>query len=148
MKVFGKFINWYFGRSALPYWCIMIFDLMVCFLSGVFIVWLRHPASDVLAAWPQLMHTLGLFAVLNFISFRVFHTYSGILRYSQFVDLMRVTNACVLSMLLAFYVEKRIKCEFLFYRLNKSAIFATVDSDTKIKIEVYNSIIFLHNVKK
>lgn len=102
MKVFGKFINWYFGRSAFPYWCIMIFDLMVCFLSGVFIVWLRHPASDMLAAWPQLMHTLGLFAVLNFISFRVFHTYSGILRYSQFIDLMRVTNACVLSMLLAF----------------------------------------------
>ena len=102
MKVFGKFFNWYFGRGALPYWCIMIFDLMVCFLSGVFIVWLRHPASDVLAAWPQLMHTLGLFAVLNFISFRVFHTYSGILRYSQFVDLMRVTKACVLSMLLAF----------------------------------------------
>ena len=102
MKVFGKFFNWYFGRGALPYWCIMIFDLMVCFLSGVFIIWLRHPASDVLAAWPQLMHTLGLFAVLNFISFRVFHTYSGILRYSQFIDLMRVTNACVLSMLLAF----------------------------------------------
>lgn len=102
MKVFGKFFNWYFGRGALPYWCIMIFDLMVCFLSGVFIVWLRHSASDVLAAWPQLMHTLGLFAVLNFISFRVFHTYSGILRYSQFIDLMRVTNACVLSMLLAF----------------------------------------------
>ena len=102
MKVFGKFFNWYFGRSALPYWCIMIFDLMVCFLSGVFIVWLRHPASDMLAAWPQLMHTLGIFAVLNFISFRVFHTYSGILRYSQFIDLMRVTNACVLSMLLAF----------------------------------------------
>lgn len=102
MKVFGKFFNWYFGRGALPYWCIMIFDLMVCFLSGVFIVWLRHPASDVLAACPQLMHTLGIFAVLNFISFRVFHTYSGILRYSQFIDLMRVTNACVLSMLLAF----------------------------------------------
>lgn len=102
MKVFGKFFNWYFGRGALPYWCIMIFDLMVCFLSGVFIVWLRHPASDVLAAWPQLMHTFGIFAILNFISFRVFHTYSGLLRYSQFVDLMRVTNACVLSMLLAF----------------------------------------------
>lgn len=102
MKVFGKFFNWYFGRSALPYWCIMIFDLMVCFLSGVFIVWLLHPAADVLAEWPQLMHTFGLFAVLNFISFRVFHTYSGILRYSQFIDLMRVTNACVLSMLLAF----------------------------------------------
>ncbi len=102
MKVFGKFFNWYFGRGALPYWCIMIFDLMVCFLSGVFIVWLRHPASDVLAAWPQLMYTFGIFAILNFISFRVFHTYSGILRYSQFVDLMRVTNACVLSMLLAF----------------------------------------------
>lgn len=102
MKVFGKFFNWYFGRGALPYWCIMIFDLMVCFLSGVFIVWLRHPASDVMAAWPQLMHTFGIFAILNFISFRVFHTYSGILRYSQFVDLMRVTNACVLSMLLAF----------------------------------------------
>lgn len=47
-----------------------------------------------------------------------------------------------------FFVKKRIKCEFLFMCRIKIAIFATVDSDTKIKIEVYNSIIFLHNVKK
>lgn len=41
---------------------------------------------------------------------------------------------------------KENKMRISFYRLNKSAIFGTVDSDAKIKIEVYNSII--HNVKK
>lgn len=101
MKILSKIFNWYFGRNALPYWCIVVFDLVLCFLSGLFIMWLRHPAIEMLKVWPVLFHTFGAFAILNLLSFRIFHTYSGILRYSQFIDLMRVTYASLLSMALA-----------------------------------------------
>ena len=101
MKLFSSFFNWYFGRNALPYWCIVVFDFVLCLLGGVFIMWLRHPLSEMLSDMPQLFHTFLAFGVANLIGFRVFHTYSGILRYSQFIDLLRVLYASLLSMVLA-----------------------------------------------
>ena len=64
-------------------------------------MWLRHPLSEMLSDMPQLFHTFLAFGVANLIGFRVFHTYSGILRYSQFIDLLRVLYASLLSMVLA-----------------------------------------------
>ena len=101
MKLFSTFFNWYFGRNALPYWCIVIFDVLLCLFGGMFVMWLRHPMSEMLGNMPQLMHTFLVFGVANLIGFRAFHTYSGILRYSQFDDLLRVLYASVLSMVLA-----------------------------------------------
>ena len=101
MKIFNKFFSWYFGRVALPYWCIIIFDTVLCFLGGLFILWLRQPASAMLHVWPALSHTFLVYAVLNLVGFKTFHTYSGILRYSQFVDLLRVIYASALSFVLA-----------------------------------------------
>ncbi len=101
MKIFNKFFSWYFGRVALPYWCIIIFDTVLCFLGGLFILWLRQPASAMLHIWPALSHTFLVYAVLNLVGFKTFHTYSGILRYSQFVDLLRVIYASALSFVLA-----------------------------------------------
>ena len=46
-------------------------------------------------------HVLLLFVVLSWISMRIFSTYSGIIRYSSFVDLRRVTFANTLSLILA-----------------------------------------------
>ena len=101
MKIFNKLFSWYFGRVALPYWCIIIFDTVLCFLGGLFILWLRQPASAMLHVWPALSHTFLVYAVLNLVGFKTFHTYSGILRYSQFVDLLRVIYASALSFVLA-----------------------------------------------
>ena len=101
MKLLRNVFNWYFGKNALPYWCIVIFDVMLCFFGGMFITWLRHPLSEMMQHWPMLCHSFVAFAVCNLISFRVFHTYSGILRFSQFVDLLRVTYANILSLALA-----------------------------------------------
>ena len=94
--------NWYFGRNALPYWCIVAFDILLCFLGALFIVWVRHPSLPMLVEGPQLLNTLIVFAVCNAVGFRVFHTYSGILRYSQIDDLVQVTYAGCLSFILAF----------------------------------------------
>ncbi len=101
MKIFNRFFSWYFGRVALPYWCIIIFDLAVCFVGGLFVLWLRQSASTMLHVWPALMHSFLVYAVLNLVGFKAFHTYSGILRYSQFVDLLRVIYASALSFVLA-----------------------------------------------
>ena len=102
MKLFGKLFNWYFGKRALPYWCIVLFDLLVCFVGGLFILWLRHPIMDFVEYWPQLLRTYTVYAFVNLIGFKVFHTYSGVLRYSQFTDLLRVMYAGVLSFVLAY----------------------------------------------
>ena len=101
MKLFSSFFNWYFGRNALPYWCIVIFDFLLCFFGALFVMWLRHPLTSLLPHTTELTHTLLAFGVANLIGFRMFHTYSGILRYAQFVDLLRVLYASLFSMVLA-----------------------------------------------
>ena len=48
MKLFSSFFNWYFGRNVLPYWCIVIFDFLLCFFGAAFVMWLRHPLTELL----------------------------------------------------------------------------------------------------
>lgn len=100
MKFLTNFFNWYFGKKKLPYWCIIIFDIILCFLSGFLVFWLRSydiKAEDHL----PLFSTFCAFAAINLIGFRLFHTYSGILRYSQFIDLLKVLYASAFSFILA-----------------------------------------------
>ena len=96
-----NFFNWYFGRNALPYWSIVIFDALTCFFGGLFIMWLRHPLTEMLSVWPLILHSFIVFTFFNVIGFRLFHTYSGILRYSQFIDLLRVCYANMFGLALA-----------------------------------------------
>ena len=44
-----------------------------------------------------LTYTLLLYMVFNVLGFRVFHTYSGVIRYSSFIDLQRVGYAMALA---------------------------------------------------
>ena len=44
-----------------------------------------------------LTYTLLLYMVFNILGFRVFHTYSGVIRYSSFIDLQRVGYAMALA---------------------------------------------------
>lgn len=127
MKVFSRFCNWYFGSKALPYWCVVAFDVLVCFFGGLFVMWLRHSATEIIVEWPTLFHTLLVFLVANLIGFRVFHTYSGILRYSQFVDLMRVVYASILSFVIAFVFNElviRLGWTDMFYALTGRMVVA------------------------
>ena len=101
MTLLRNFFNWYFGRNALPYWSIVIFDTLTCFFGGLFIMWLRHPLTELLSEWPLLLHSFIAFGLFNVIGFRLFHTYSGILRYSQFIDLLRVCYANMFALALA-----------------------------------------------
>ena len=102
MKILGKIFNWYFGRTALPYWCIVVLDAFICFFGGLIMMWGRHPASEMLNHGPALIHTFLILTLTNIIGSKVFHTYSCILRYSQFIDLLRVIYSSILAFVIGF----------------------------------------------
>lgn len=102
MKYLDKIINWYFNKRALPFWGILLIDNVIVFCSfiGLFLYFNQDPRT-----FESLLQvTINILYLLIFfnISFRVFHTYSGILRYSSFVDLVKVGNAMVCSGLMCY----------------------------------------------
>ena len=87
---FDKILNWYFTKNALPYWCILLIDCAVLGVSGLMVYWFFHDSDILLTNLYPLLNTLVCFIVLTLVGFRIFHTYSGFMRYSSFVDLVRV----------------------------------------------------------
>ena len=87
---FDKILNWYFTKNALPYWCILLIDCAVLSVSGLMVYWFFHDSDILLTNLYPLLNTLVCFIVLTLVGFRIFHTYSGFMRYSSFVDLVRV----------------------------------------------------------
>lgn len=98
---FDKILNWYFTKNSLPYWCILFIDCAIIICSG-FIVYLLFRSIDILLLNAiRLMNTMLIFTAVSVIGFRIFHTYSGFMRYASFVDLMRVTYCNLVNLALA-----------------------------------------------
>lgn len=87
MNPFFKLFYWYFSRKALPYWCVFILDCLIVFLSGLVIYVLNNGLLHSLQSLGLLTCTLGVYLLFYIIGFRWFRTYSGIIRYSSFIDL-------------------------------------------------------------
>ena len=51
------------------------------------------------------MNTMLIFTVVSVIGFRIFHTYSGFMRYASFIDLMRVTYGNIVNVALALVAD-------------------------------------------
>lgn len=101
MKVIEKLWNWYLSANALPYWVILAIDIFICYFSGLFVFWLYSHGA---LAWSYIAlfsKTILIYMIFNLIGFRIFHTYSGIIRYSSFVDLQRVGLAMLSSLIVA-----------------------------------------------
>ena len=96
-----EILNWYFTKKALPYWSVLLLDCLICFVSGIFVLLLFTSASSLLSHFGAASRTIIVYMVFNLIGFRVFHTYSGVVRYSSFVDLRRVAYAMLLSCVIA-----------------------------------------------
>ena len=105
MNPLNKIFNWYFNKNALPFWCIFILDGIILFLSGLISHAVFNYGLLIDGRFGMLMNTILLFVVLSFIGTRVFYTYSGILRYSSFVDLQRVAYANGLSLVIVLTVH-------------------------------------------
>ena len=102
---FDKILNWYFTKNSLPYWCIFIIDCATVVFSGLLTYSIFHHAIDLFENFFQIINTLMIFVLLSIPCFRLFHTYSGFMRYSSFVDLMRVVYCNSLTLVLALLAE-------------------------------------------
>ena len=102
MNIFSRIINWYFSRNALPYWCILVIDYTIIILSGLLGYYLLRGGDALSQNFWGIIKELLFLLIPYTITFRLFHTYSGIFRYSSFVDLAHLTLAMVLGTLISF----------------------------------------------
>lgn len=86
-------MGWYFTKKALPYWFILMIDCVIGVISYFVTYWLIFRGAALQLAFWKLLNTAVLFTAVDVVFFRVFHTYSGILRYSSFIDLNRVLSS-------------------------------------------------------
>ncbi|MDE7125717.1 MAG: polysaccharide biosynthesis protein, partial [Muribaculaceae bacterium] len=100
---FHKSLSWYFSKKALPYWSILIIDSVIVFLSLL----LGHALAAKHAVFS--LHSLIIADLILtccfLISFRLLSTYSGVVRYSSFVDLIRIAKSCLLGLILSIGVQ-------------------------------------------
>ena len=108
MNLFSRLVNWYFTRNALPYWCILLIDYLIIGFSGFLAFYLFNGGEEVTRHFWPIFWDLCILLVPYTIAFRIFHTYSGIFRYSSFVDLGRLALAMLLGSAIAFVAYKII----------------------------------------
>ena len=102
MKILSSLVNWYFNRKTLPYWCILLIDYFIILVSGLLgYYFLRGGSAIVNNFWSILLQLLVLLIPYT-IAFRFFHTYSGIFRFSSFVDLIRIFYAMGVGTIIAY----------------------------------------------
>ena len=93
MSFLNNISHWYFSKRSLPYWGIYAIDSLILILSSCGIYFLDYGVTSVVHNWRMFGYLLLISWVAYSVGFRLFHTYSGIIRYSSFVDLQRVGYA-------------------------------------------------------
>ena len=101
MNPLRRVLSWYFSKDSLPYWCLLLTDCIIVFLSAVFTFWAFEKTQMLFEHRFDVLLTALVYALLSCIGARVFSTYSGVVRFSSFVDLMQVGYANLLNLLLA-----------------------------------------------
>ena len=101
MNLIKKILSWYFSKDSLPYWCLLLNDCLLVFLSSMLAFWAFEKTQMLFDLRFDVFYTAVLYALLSLIGARVFRTYSGVVRYSSFVDLMKVAYANLLNMVIA-----------------------------------------------
>lgn len=96
----SKISNWYFSKGALPYWCIFILDCLIVLGADLLVYALNNGILHTVQYFGPLVGTFGFYLLPYLIGFRLFHTYSGIIRYSSFMDLQQVGFAMLSGFLL------------------------------------------------
>ena len=124
-NAFDKILNWYFTKNSLPYWSIFLIDCSIILFSGFLTYWIFNNAESLLANLLQVVNTLFCFVLLSIPGFRLFHTYSGFMRYSSFIDLMRVVYGNLVSLVLVLVAQYGMDYlpGHLFAHFNTTSIF-------------------------
>ena len=102
MSIFSKIFQWYFTKSALPYWGIVLLDCMAIYISGHVVGIITDGPETTILQWKALSISMLANLCCYIVGMRIMHTYSGVMRHSSFVDLHRVALANLIGAVLTF----------------------------------------------
>ena len=133
MDFIKRITNWYFSKKMLPYWVILLADAAIVFGSAVFTYWIFNHTEITYENHVSVFLTAALFALLSWVGASCFRTYHGVLRYSSFVDLLRLVYANAISMVLAmgvsllfWWLKVDILSAFTLSQIGIAFVFATM----------------------
>ena len=92
-----SFFRQLFSSKILPSWTILLFDAIVVAVSVLFAYLIRFPIVETMGSGHFPWWSVFVITFVNLIFFRLFRTYSNILRLSSFVDVMHVFVALTLA---------------------------------------------------
>lgn len=127
----SKLINWYFSKRTLPLWCIFIMDCVVVLFSDLVVYALMNGVNYTAQHFGHVFWASLFYLIFYIIGFRIFHTYSGVIRYSSFVDLQRVGFAMMSGLAMIAFMKYVCNSDAWLYPfrmrdLMVSALMATV----------------------
>ena len=92
-----NFFHRYLSAKVLPIWTILLIDVFIIVISSLLAYALRYDFRSIFLESSTIDKTILWTVVVNLIFFRVFHTYSNVLRFSSFVDIMRIFVSLTVS---------------------------------------------------
>ena len=87
----------YLSVKVLPIWVILLMDVLIVTISTLLAYALRYDFSSVFLESSTIEKTTFSTIAVNVVFFRVFRTYSNVLRFSSFVDIMRMFLSLTIS---------------------------------------------------
>ena len=108
--ILQRISNWYFTKKALPHLCILLIDCAIVAFSGYVGYYIDKGGDIFVDSFWQITFGLMVGLVPFIVAFRLLHTYSGIVRYSSFVDLQRVMMATLSGSVACYLLGLGINC--------------------------------------
>ena len=92
-----RFFHRYLSSKVLPIWTILLIDVFIIVSSCMLSYALRYDFRSIFLDSSTIDKTILWTVIVNLVFFRVFRTYSNVLRFSSFVDIMRIFVSLTVS---------------------------------------------------
>lgn len=92
-----NFFHRYPSAKVLPIWTVLLIDVLIIVVSSLLAYALRYDFRSLFSESSSIDVTIVCTVAVNLIFFRAFRTYSNVLRFSSFVDIMRIFVALTVS---------------------------------------------------
>lgn len=95
-----NFFHRYLSSKVLPIWIILLIDVFIIVIASLLAYALRYDFRSLFLESSSIEKTIIWSVVVNLIFFRIFRTYSNVLRFSSFIDIIRIFVALTVSYVL------------------------------------------------
>ena len=118
-----KIYHRYLSAKVLPIWTILLIDVLIIVVSSLLAYALRYDFRSIFLESSTIDKTIVCTVIVNLVFFRIFRTYSNVLRFSSFIDIMRIFVSLTVSyallmissVLLSSYMDVRLAPVSVFF---------------------------------